>query len=63
MRTILALAIAALLTFAGIVTWVTAAARSSNEADAHATSGNSIDAFELMKRAKDLPEQQFDSLI
>ena len=61
MRTIVALGIAALLTLTGVVSWVTAAARSNNGANALATSGNSINPFELMKGSKDLPHHQYDA--
>ena len=61
MRTIIALGIATLLTLAGLVSWVTAAARSNNEANALATSGNSINPVELMKGSKNLPHHQYDA--
>jgi hypothetical protein len=61
MRTIVALGIAALLTLAGVVSWVTAAARSNNEANALTTSGSSINPFELMKGSKNLPYHQYDA--
>lgn len=61
MRTIVALGIAALLTLAGVVSWVTAAARSNNEANAFATSGSSINPFELMKGSKNLPHHHYDA--
>lgn len=61
MRTIIALGIGAVLTLAVIVTWVTGTAHSNNQAKASAPFGDSINPFELMKKSKDLPHQQYDA--
>jgi type II secretory pathway pseudopilin PulG len=61
MRTIIALGIAAVLTLAVIVSWVTATAHSNNQAEASAAFGDSINPFELMKKSKDLPHHQYDA--
>jgi hypothetical protein len=61
MRAIFALGIAALLTLAIIVSWATATARSTNQANAPAASGNSINPLELMKSSSNLPHQQYDA--
>jgi hypothetical protein len=61
MRTIIVFGIAALLTLAGIVSWVTATARSNNETNALSTSRNSINPLDLMKNSKNLRHEQYDA--
>jgi len=61
MRTIIGLGIAVLLSAAFIASWAAATDRSNNQANTLATVGKSIDAFELMKNATNLPHQQWDA--
>ena len=60
MRKIIPFGIAAVLALVAVATWATATTHSNDRANASAAFGNPIKPFELMKRSKDLPLQQYD---
>ena len=59
MRKIMSFGVAAVLTLAAVVSWATATTHSTHGNAATASFGGTIDPFDLMQKAKDLPHQQF----
>jgi hypothetical protein len=58
MRKIISFGVAAVLTLAAVVTWATATTHLTHRGGATASFGDTINPFDLMKQAKDLPHQQ-----
>ena len=59
MRKIMSFGVAAVLTLAAVVSWATVTTHSTHSNAATASFGGTIDPFDLMTKAKDLPHQQY----
>ena len=59
MRKIMSFGVAAVLTLAAVATWAAATTQSNPRGEVIASFGGTIDPFDLMQKAKDLPHQQF----
>ena len=59
MRKIMSFGVAAVLTLGAVATWAAATTHPTHSNGATASFGGTIDPFDLMTKAKDLPHQQF----